>query len=31
VKKDKIFFFWSQEWNKKIEGIRSHRTRAHNG
>src|SRR5712664_2400210 len=21
VKKDKIFFFWSQEWNKKIEGI----------
>src|ERR1700687_3282038 len=21
VKKDKIFFFWSQEWNKRIEGI----------
>src|SRR3989441_1909984 len=21
VKKDKIFFFWSQEWNKKIEGL----------
>jgi len=21
VKKDKIFFFWSQEWNKRIEGL----------
>ena len=21
VKKDRIFFFWSQEWNKRIEGI----------
>ncbi|PYT55570.1 MAG: hypothetical protein DMG43_02690 [Acidobacteria bacterium] len=21
VKKDKVFFFWSQEWNKRIEGI----------
>src|SRR5712692_9778181 len=21
IKKDKIFFFWSQEWNKKIEGL----------
>src|SRR6202171_1850071 len=21
VKKDNIFFFWSQEWNKRIEGI----------
>ena len=21
VKKDKVFFFWSQEWNKTIEGI----------
>src|SRR6202040_3696107 len=20
IKKDKIFFFWSQEWNKMIEG-----------
>src|SRR5882724_10561939 len=21
VKKDKVFFFWSQEWNKRIEGL----------
>jgi len=21
IKKEKIFFFWSQEWNKRIEGI----------
>jgi len=21
IKKDKVFFFWSQEWNKRIEGI----------
>lgn len=21
IKKDKIFFFWNQEWNKRIEGI----------
>jgi hypothetical protein len=21
VKKEKVFFFWSQEWNKRIEGI----------
>jgi len=21
VKRDKIFFFWSQEWNKRIEGL----------
>src|SRR6266852_5219276 len=21
VKKDKIFFFWSEEWNKRIEGL----------
>jgi hypothetical protein len=26
VKRDKIFFFWSQEWNKRIEGlVRSNR------
>jgi carboxypeptidase family protein len=21
IKKDKVFFFWNQEWNKRIEGI----------
>ncbi len=21
VKKDKVFFFWSEEWNKRIEGL----------
>lgn len=21
IKKDKVFFFWSQEWNKRIEGL----------